>query len=458
MNPFTLTTDHVTVKLNYAKLLDWTNRYDPIRVPLDPDEYLTVSRTYELPQPVFQPKVEYLGWHEFEFDIGWDYRFTGDDYDTRLFLEAFSIHGNRWETVGEFNPSWQTWRMFLSPYPNTEAGLEADAANKKSYVRYRARWEAYFRYRTPVKTDWIEFDSRTIEPLSANLILPMPKMWKEPLPEPEPEPIPVDDTDVIDPIMKIPFTEVEVDFSQIPQKFPNVGQLYNGFVDGLHSWSGDTENVPEDYLGLRDPENWTKEEELGWMLGEWQRGTIQGQYFAYQRTTTEWTMELIGQRLVSYAEQSASEGEAGDLQDAAYGVGKGMTWFGEFMTSHAGTEFITGMALSKFAGRVPGARQAVKNAPTIGKLIQSDGEQLEFDFENLPPTEDDIAQAQQHVYTIYQNYEQARQSSLASFIGFLFPDDIAVRLMQQMSIKDLLAPALPHQDSPVENQQVSFDI
>ena len=482
MSPYNLTTDTVNVLIDHKVKPQWTLSTLPIESQL-----AVRGATFKLPNPVVTPYAIDVGDNNYRLGFRWISKIDRNLYTVRGFLQGWSAHSERWEDVEDFTFDDASYehRMFVSPYGN---GV---ASGQPSAQTYRLHVKAYFRNRTPVVSENATFISEYAKPVwnrsyqyerfdrhfKMNL-LGLRQTFQDEMLKDNPlrrtffEELALDNQDFEaiegyevgdEMVVGDPFIDWDGEIYDIRSVIPYVGEIHEKYVEGFHQRSGG-ENPIEDYkmAGMSNAE-----------VGAATMGQMLGYIAAVPRIGAQTHLKHAGEGMIRAAERgdipgqalelltfgwhTPTEGGGDNITDATHMIGRGVSGMGDWLDSYAASNMIATAALGWGAGRALGLnskakaagqfglRQATKHADvpdevgvpdSLPDIMNSaaDGVNSEPSVRDELLSDDKMAEMVENIQAIRSNIKAAKEGGMASLIGWLFPEDTALKLMQAMNL------------------------
>ena len=488
MDPFLLTTDTVVWEMGNMSRLLWV--IDAVRNDITRPDYSQFGRgrynhyQITLPQPVVTPYVLDRGHNIFTLGFGWISDIDRNLYTVRGFVEGWSAHGERWEEADTFD--------FEDGQYEYRSNITRDAGSYRFHIKayFRNRTPVVSEAVTFISRTLV-IESSSFMPLglmdrrrryTENRIGSQePPFWQE-LERDALEP--VTDEDVLgDPWIEVPGLP-PIHIPTLPGKV--AGQLLREYEKGLvlfHISSGG------DYSDMPELAEMSRGEAIIHLMAQstLPEGTEQLPtdaideglksafptmigYIAYvPRQGTRYLMENVGSSMIHLAENTTTSSGltdatlalaltvgmpaamsglykdiipetnekpgGGNAADAAFIIGNSAVRFSDSLNSKEATDLMAAASVFRAMKKIPGATEARKAVPDgdgLTGIMEDSGEIQREGVTDDDITDDVVAQTKEEMARIQAEYEASRENGIGALIGWLFPEDAAIKMIQKL--------------------------
>ena len=502
IDPYLLTGDTVTAEVSVIGRLGWANlvSYEHMRNPAGSP----TRRVYDfkLPQPALTPYVIDVGSNTFRLGFRWISKIDRNLYTVRGFIQAWSAHGERWEDYEDFTFDDGTYehRLFVSPYDGDVTGKPSAVSYRlrvEAYFRNRtpvtsANVSFISQYAKPISDSLqpLGLYERFDRDFKSNLVGVRGTFWQEMAEQGAYTVRGVsgveelgDEAILGDPWITLPGLPA-INIPEIPNAVGNrVVDGYEQYLKIAHIASGgdhtqiegmEDKNVLEAYFevateGVVEDPGILTSTVLAVNLAI---PSLVGLAAYLPRQGGRILMNNVGNRMIEISENTTTAGGAtdamvalavlsvfatpglsgtilpktdekpggGNAADTAFLIGNAAVSLSNTITTKEATDMVAGAAMFRSLRRIPGAKQLVGAGQGLSGIIDDAAGLQREGVTEEDITDDVIALTKEEMAAIQAEHEASRSNGIGALIGWLFPEDVAIRMLQHIGWENIYTP------------------
>ena len=498
MSPFNLTTDTVQAHIGHKVRPRWVRQHLPIESGVDERGF-----TFKLPQPELTPYVIDVGDNTFRLGFRWISKIDRNLYTVRGFIQAWSAHGERWEDYEDFTFDDGTYehRLFVSPYDGDVTGKPSAVSYRlrvEAYFRNRtpvtsANVGFISQYAKPISDSLqpLGLYERFDRDFKSNLVGVRGTFWQEMAEQGAYTVRGVsgveelgDEAILGDPWISLPGLP-SINVPNIPNALGTIAaEGYERFLNIAHIASGgdhrqlegmEDKNVFEAYFAVATEgiteDNIHNPVTTVALAVNLAIPSLVGLAAYLPRQGGRILLENVGNRMIHIAENTTTSGGmtdvmvaaavltvfatpgvidiipetdrepgGGNAADIAFLMGNAAVRLSDTINTKETTDVVAGAALFRGLRRIPGAKQAVGAGQGLSGIIDDAAEAQREGVTEEDITDDVIALTKEEMAAIQAEHEASRSNGIGALIGWLFPEDVAIRMLQHIGWENIYTP------------------